>query len=205
MKSIFIIFLASISGSYTLGACPGNIATTTLYNMDGLRRQGCKTGKGAGGECIIPYISIAADPDHNRMGTIIYMPSMRGKMVKLPNGQKKAHPGYFIIDDTGGAVQGTNKFDFFVGDPKVDKSSFSNDHLPDVQLVGPEKCLDTKKFKKIAKYTNRKTKTLNPKYKEAVRQMEDFWKAAKIKREDLQEVIEPSSAESSSGTSGGVN
>jgi 3D (Asp-Asp-Asp) domain-containing protein len=196
MKSILIILIATFVGDSAFAACQGNIATTTLYNMDGLGRQGCKTGRGQSGNCIIPYVSIAADTEFNRSGTIIFLPAMRGKVVRLSNGQKKKHPGFFIIDDTGSAVVGHNKFDFFVGDPKVEKSSFSNDALPEMALKGPEQCIDTKKFQKIAKYKNAKDKkndVINPKYKAAVKQMEDFWKAAKVKRPDLEEVIEKGS------------
>jgi 3D (Asp-Asp-Asp) domain-containing protein len=208
MKSIFIILIASIAGSHAMAACPGNIATTTLYNMDGLGRQGCKTGRGAGGECIIPYISIAADTEYNRMGTIISMPGMHGKMVRLPNGKVKAHPGYFLIDDTGGKVQGRNKFDFFVGNPDVNASSFGKVDNPEVPLVDSKVCIDAKKFTKIPMYKasemkkKKEDRIVNPEYKRALRKMEAFWTAAKVKREDLEEIIQDKSDVSSPSSSG---
>lgn len=199
MKSMFIIILASFAGSHAYAACPGNIATTTLYNMDGLSRQGCKTGRGSAGTCIIPFISIAADDDFNRAGTIISMPALHGKMIKLPNGKIKPHPGFFLIEDTGGAVKGRNKFDFFVGNPDVNQTSFGNVESPDIPLVDATKCVDAKKFTKIPKYTKEemrkpeKDRSINPEYKRALRKMEVFWKAAKLKREDLEEIIQDKS------------
>ncbi|WP_413560653.1 3D domain-containing protein [Bdellovibrio sp. HCB209] len=199
MKSISIILLATFIFAEANARCPSNIAVSTTYDMtNGLRRQGCKTGRGASGECIIPYISIAADPSHYKMGTIIYMPSMRGKMIQLPNGTKKPHPGYFLIEDTGGAIDGKNRFDFFTGDirPENPKNSFGSDAEPDMQL-SDKTCRDSKAFKKISKK--------DPKYPAAVRQMRDFWKAAKLSRPDLEEIAEKAdrgAAPSSSSSSG---
>ncbi|WP_413294603.1 3D domain-containing protein [Bdellovibrio sp. HCB185ZH] len=213
MKSILTILVAILAGESAFALCPGNIATTTLYNMDGLSRQGCKTGRGKAGTCIIPFISIAADEDHNRMGTIISMPGMHGKKVKLPNGKIVSHPGYFLIEDTGGAVQGRNKFDFFVGNPPVNATSFGNVENQDVPLVDKTVCIDAKKFVKIPKYKPSEMKKreedrmINPEYKRAVRKMEVFWKAAKLKRPDLEEVIQsagPEAAPSSTRSGSGV-
>ncbi len=196
MKLILTCVVAFFAGADSFAACKDNIATTTLYNMDGLSRQGCRTGRGKAGTCIIPFISIAADEDFNRMGTIISMPAMRGLKVRLPNGKIKDHPGYFLIEDTGGAVQGKNKFDFFVGDREVNLTSFGKIQNPDVPLVDPASCVDAKKFTAIRKYTKEemkkpeKERKVNPEYKRALRKMEVFWKAAKLKREDLEEIVQ---------------
>jgi 3D (Asp-Asp-Asp) domain-containing protein len=71
---------------------------------------------GAAGRCLIPMISIAADPRHYRMGDIIQVPALKGKMIALPSGKKFKHPGYFVVDDTGGAIKGAGRFDFYTGD-----------------------------------------------------------------------------------------
>lgn len=75
----------------------------------------CDTAFGASGKCLIPFISVAADPKYYSMGDIIQMPSMKGKRLSLPNGKTMIHPGYFIVQDTGGAIRGPNRFDFFTG------------------------------------------------------------------------------------------
>lgn len=78
---------------------------------------GCETAVGAAGRCLMPFFSIAADRRHFRMGDIIHVPEMAGKRVYLPAPQNRTviHPGYFMVDDVGGAIRGPNRFDFFTG------------------------------------------------------------------------------------------
>jgi membrane-bound lytic murein transglycosylase A len=40
---------------------------------------------------------------------------MKGKVFTLPDGKTFIHPGYFIVEDIGGDIQGPNRFDFFTG------------------------------------------------------------------------------------------
>ncbi|QLY25649.1 3D domain-containing protein [Bdellovibrio sp. KM01] len=75
----------------------------------------CDTAFGASGNCLVPFISVAADPRYYSMGDIIQMPSLKGKTIHLPNGRTMVHPGYLIVQDTGGAIRGRNRFDFFTG------------------------------------------------------------------------------------------
>lgn len=75
----------------------------------------CETAFGASGNCLIPFISVAADPHYYQMGDIIQMPALKGKVIHLPNGKTMIHPGFFVVQDTGGAIRGPNRFDFFTG------------------------------------------------------------------------------------------
>ncbi len=79
---------------------------------------GCSTAVGKAGKCLLPFFSIAADPRYHKMGEIIFIESMKDRMIKLPNGQTFKHPGFFVVDDTGKAIKGRNRFDFFTGSMK---------------------------------------------------------------------------------------
>lgn len=95
------------------GTLPGNKILT--YTGEVVSTGACETAFGASGKCLKPYISVAADPLFYKMGDIIEMPAMKGVVLTLPNGKTMIHPGYFIVDDTGAAVRGRNRFDFFTG------------------------------------------------------------------------------------------
>ncbi len=49
------------------------------------------------------------------MGDIIYMRSLADQEITLPSGRRVRHPGFLIVHDTGGAIKGPNRFDFFIG------------------------------------------------------------------------------------------
>lgn len=95
------------------GTMPGGKLLT--YNGKKIDMGSCETSFGASGNCLIPFISVAADPHYYQMGDIIQMPALRGKLIHLPNGKTMIHPGFFIVQDTGGAIRGPNRFDFFTG------------------------------------------------------------------------------------------
>lgn len=72
---------------------------------------------------LVPYRSIAVDRSQPafRMMTgsqlrkvAVFIPSLRGVKIKLPNGQMREHDGYVYAADTGGAIKG-NHIDFFLG------------------------------------------------------------------------------------------
>jgi 3D (Asp-Asp-Asp) domain-containing protein len=85
------------------------------YNGRTSNMSDCPTTTGAAGRCLIPYISIAADPKYHRLGSIIEMPELRGKWITLEDGREFQHPGYFRVDDTGGSIKGRGRFDIFTG------------------------------------------------------------------------------------------
>jgi 3D (Asp-Asp-Asp) domain-containing protein len=71
----------------------------------------CPQGMGAHNVCLDPYRSVAADPKFHKIGDVLYMPILKDQ--KLPNGE--IHDGYMIVRDTGGAIKGEGRFDFFIG------------------------------------------------------------------------------------------
>ncbi|MBX3018090.1 MAG: hypothetical protein KF767_09385 [Bdellovibrionaceae bacterium] len=90
-----------------------------IYRYNGSSERvnsGCATTTGAAGVCLTPYIHVAADPRHHRMGDILRIPQLKGVLVPHPDGGLMPHPGYVIVADTGGAIKGENRFDFFIGE-----------------------------------------------------------------------------------------
>ncbi len=71
----------------------------------------CKTGFGSSGSCLNPLYSVAADMRFHKPGEVIYVPDIVG--TRLPNGD--LHDGYFVIKDSGGAIKGRDRFDFYLG------------------------------------------------------------------------------------------
>ena len=71
-------------------------------------------GEGTNGYMIIPYISIAVDPEIIPYGTLIYIPKTRDLKVKMPSGKEFKLTGYFFSSDRGGLIQ-KNHIDFYIG------------------------------------------------------------------------------------------
>lgn len=122
----------------------------------------CKTAVGAAGTCLRPYISIAADPKFYDMGDIIRMPSMKGRSITLANGKTMIHPGYFIVEDIGGAIKGENRFDFFTGAKGLthEKNAFGTNGHEKTQLQDVSECSSYKKFTVTRQGTNRHKRQL---------------------------------------------
>lgn len=81
--------------------------TTCIYGR-GARRDKVKGYKAM---CLDPFYSVAADLTIYNLGDVIYVPAASGMI--LPDGS--VHAGYFIVRDTGGAIKGYGRFDFFGG------------------------------------------------------------------------------------------
>lgn len=71
-------------------------------------------GDGVKGYQLIPYRSIAVDPQRIPIGSVIFIPGIRGQSFKLPNGVTTAHDGYFFAADIGSMI-GDNHIDIFTG------------------------------------------------------------------------------------------
>lgn len=85
-------------------------------NVELVSKTKCSTAIGAANQCLIPFVHIAADPQYFNMGDIIEVPELRYMRVPRADGKGEfIHPGYFIVGDTGGAIKGNNRFDFFTG------------------------------------------------------------------------------------------
>jgi 3D (Asp-Asp-Asp) domain-containing protein len=63
---------------------------------------------------LVPYRTIAVDRDRIPIGSVIYIPEARGKVVVLPTGDRVVHDGFFYAADVGGAIQGSH-IDVFLG------------------------------------------------------------------------------------------
>ncbi len=73
--------------------------------------EDCFFGMGVRNICLDPFYTVAADMRYFRPGDVIYIPTLVGEV--LPNNEK--HNGFMIVRDTGGAILGPNRFDFFSG------------------------------------------------------------------------------------------
>lgn len=105
------------------GAC---IVGNFLYNARGANGQRFDRdkvkfifGQGTGvsdfnkTNALIPCKTLAADTDHYKIGTIIYVPSFKGKICPQ-NGVPV--DGCFIVGDVGSAIKGKGRFDIFTGE-----------------------------------------------------------------------------------------
>lgn len=119
--------------------------------------RGCPTARGARGTCLQPFISVAADRRYYRMGDIIEMPAMKGRKIDLPDGRQIVHPGYFIVEDTGGAIKGPGRFDFFTGsfNPRSPLNDFGMRTSSGFSLADKNQCMASKKFSVIRRSSPR--------------------------------------------------
>lgn len=121
-KSIAKVCRAQRKRCTLQGSCYVQSKTETkLLNVDdvvnGERRfilvdmNRCPYGLGSRSNCLDPFYTIAADNSIYPVKTVIYIEKVRG--LKLPDGE--AHTGYFVVRDSGGAIKGRDRFDFFTG------------------------------------------------------------------------------------------
>lgn len=68
----------------------------------------------AAGEVLVPFRSIAVDPAFIPLGSVVYIPSARGTVVTMEDGQTRLHDGYFYAADTGGSIDGAH-IDVYLG------------------------------------------------------------------------------------------
>jgi len=61
---------------------------------------------------LMAFRTIAVDTDRIKIGTVLYVPALRG-LGFWKNGELFAHDGYVVASDTGGAIEG-NHIDMFV-------------------------------------------------------------------------------------------
>lgn len=90
----------------------------------------CPQGMGVQNICLDPYRSIAADPIFHKAGDVVFIEKLRGQ--ELPNGE--THDGYFVVRDTGGAIKGEGRFDFFIGFDDYRGHLFSKLNLADKRV-----------------------------------------------------------------------
>jgi 3D (Asp-Asp-Asp) domain-containing protein len=66
---------------------------------------------------LMAFRTIAVDRDRFKIGTVFYIPKLRG-LGFWSDGQLYTHDGYVVASDTGGAIEG-NHIDMFVDDADV--------------------------------------------------------------------------------------
>lgn len=71
-------------------------------------------GEGVKGFKLVPFRTIAVDPNVIAYGTVVYIPSAVGEVIVNSDGTRFEHDGYFFAGDTGGAIKG-NHIDVFTG------------------------------------------------------------------------------------------
>lgn len=71
-------------------------------------------GDGVQNFILVPFRSIAVDPNVIPYGTVIFVPDAVGVRFSMPDGGDAVHDGYFFAADTGGAIKGTH-IDVFQG------------------------------------------------------------------------------------------
>ncbi len=72
---------------------------------------GSTKGQNIKSMCLDPYYSVAADLSLYNIGDVVFIPTAVGMV--MPDGS--VHDGYFIVRDSGGAITGYGRFDFFTG------------------------------------------------------------------------------------------
>ena len=126
-------------------------------------------GRGASGGSAIPFRMIAVDTNKIKLGSVVYIPSMKGIEFTLENGTKIVHDGFFFAGDIGGRVKGL-KIDIMLGDPsdedkqntlnKIAKAGEVQDDKLQICLVNDQKIID--KLRKMHKKAYRKGYKTSP-------------------------------------------
>jgi len=71
-------------------------------------------GDGVRNYVLVPFRTIAVDPDRIPYGSVVFIPEARGETIPLQDGRTANHDGYFFAADTGRAIHG-NHIDVYVG------------------------------------------------------------------------------------------
>jgi len=71
-------------------------------------------GDGVRNYVLVPFRTIAVDPDRVPYGSVFFIPEARGQTIPLPDGRTAEHDGYFFAADTGRAIRG-NHIDVYLG------------------------------------------------------------------------------------------
>jgi len=79
---------------------------------------------------LIPYRSVAVDPEQIPLGSVLYIPRAEG--VPLPGGEE--HDGYFLAHDVGGAIT-SQRIDLFVGTEEDVRNTFTRNGLSNMAPV----------------------------------------------------------------------
>ena len=102
--------------------CRGILNINTSW-IDATSRSRFGLANGAFGDGVkdyrlVPFRTIAVDPSFIPFGSVVFIPSFRGQIFKLPNGASATHDGYFFAADTGNGIK-QNHIDVFIGTDKI--------------------------------------------------------------------------------------
>lgn len=112
------------------------------------------TVSGGSHKCLVPFITVACDTSLYPFGTIFEVPLLKGVTIHMPpDGQQTMkHPGYVICEDTGSAIKGPGRFDFYAGtySDKDKYNIFGGASIGDKKLkLDIKDCRDDKTFSVI--------------------------------------------------------
>jgi len=71
-------------------------------------------GDGVRDYILVPFRTIAVDPERIPYGSVLFIPEARGQTIPLQDGRTAEHDGYFFAADTGRAISG-NHIDVYLG------------------------------------------------------------------------------------------
>lgn len=123
---------SALEGSVRITEANGQVSTYNYAGVSEIHTVDCKSqfrfdvsrskfkksptpfGEGIKGYHLIPFRTIATDPQYIPTGSVIYVPSARGAEIEISPGIKIIHDGYFFAGDVGGAIK-QNHIDVFLG------------------------------------------------------------------------------------------
>lgn len=154
------------SGILSPGVILKYTGKTTTYND-------CNTTKGSLGDCLIPYISVAASKGIP-FGTIISMPALKGKTMTLRDGRKFTHPGFLIVHDRGGAIKGSQRFDIYTDEMSDTHPTNTMGRKNTLNMADKTQCPDYKKFTYIKPSPNKDISAQSESYQKAYKAISDL-------------------------------
>jgi len=106
---------------------------------------------GGSHKCLIPFISVACDTSLYPFGTIFEIPMLEKVQIKMPDGQVFHHPKYVVCEDTGSAIKGAGRFDFYTGSFgwKNPSNPFGSSASNAFKMAGGKSCDPAKTFRVI--------------------------------------------------------
>jgi 3D (Asp-Asp-Asp) domain-containing protein len=108
---------------------------------------------GASHKCLIPFISVACDTSIYPFGTIFEITMLdKVEIAMPPSGRNKIkHPKYVVCEDTGSAIKGANRLDFYNGSYGLkSKANIFGSTASDLfKMLGNKSCHPNKTFRAI--------------------------------------------------------
>jgi len=105
---------------------------------------------GASHKCLIPFISVACDTSIYAFGTIFAIPMLDIVEIAMPpSGKNKMkHPKHVVCEDTGSAIKGENRLDFYTGSYglKSKANIFGSTGSDLLKMFGNKSCHPDKTF-----------------------------------------------------------